>query len=242
MGEARAEVLSDGKLRRRRWLRWGSALLAVVLALGVACALGVRWVGYWLVVSDPLEPADAVVVLAGAFPFRAQEAATVHRRGLAPEVWLLRSRDPAQEAALAQLGWRPEGEERANRYLLEQLGVPTRAIRILDGGVQNTRQEMEQIGRELARTGGRVVVVVTSKPHTRRVRATWHAVVGRSGRVIVRYPDNDPFDAGAWWRSTRDALAVSREVLGLLNVWVGFPVGPGRAESRGLASFLLAFR
>jgi uncharacterized SAM-binding protein YcdF (DUF218 family) len=206
-------------------VRWGSALLSLLLALGVAGVLGVRWVGYWLVVSDPLEPADAVVVLAGAFPFRAQEAAAIHRRGLATEVWLLRSSDPAQEAALAQLGWRPGGEEGLDRRLLEQLGVPGSAIRVLDGGVQNTREEMERIWRELDRTGGRVVVVVTSKPHTRRVRATWHAVVGRRGRAIIRYPGNDPFNAGAWWRSTRDTLAVSREVLGLLNVWTGFPVG-----------------
>jgi uncharacterized SAM-binding protein YcdF (DUF218 family) len=212
-------------------VRWGTAFLAVLLVLGVAGVLGVRWVGYWLVVSDPLEPADAVVVLAGAFPFRVQEAAAIHRRGLATEVWLLRSRDPAQEAALALLGWGPGGEESLDRRLLEQLGVPGAAIRTLEGGVQNTREEMERIWRELDRTGGRIVAVVTSKPHTRRVRATWQAVAGRGGRVIVRHPDNDPFDAGVWWRSTRDTLAVSREVLGLLNVWTGFPVGSNRRGS-----------
>lgn len=190
--------------------------------------LGVRGVGYWLVVSDPLQPAQAVVVLAGDFPFRATEAAALHRRGLAPRVWLLRSGDPARDAALARLGWQPDGEEVADQRLLQQLGVPGSAIRVLDGRVQNTREEMERVWQELDRMGGGAVIVVTSKPHTRRVRATWRAVVGQRGRIIVRHPQDDPFDAGAWWRSTRDALAVSREVLGLLNVSAGFPVGSSR--------------
>jgi hypothetical protein len=45
----------------------------------------------------------------------------------------------------------------------------------------------------------------------------------------VRYASADPYDAQRWWRHTRDALAVSREVFGLLNVWAGFPVQPARA-------------
>jgi hypothetical protein len=29
-----------------------------------------------------------------------------------------------------------------------------------------------------------------------------------------------------WWRNTRDALAVVREILGLINLWAGLPVRP----------------
>jgi len=72
------------------------------------------------------------------------------------------------------------------------------------------------------------VIIVTSKAHSRRVRATWSAVVGNSPRAIIRYAEEEPYQAGRWWRNTRDALDVSREVFGLMNVWAGFPVQPDR--------------
>ena len=35
----------------------------------------------------------------------------------------------------------------------------------------------------------------------------------------------DPFDSAQWWRNSTDAQTVSREWFGMLNAWVGFPVG-----------------
>ena len=70
-----------------------------------------------------------------------------------------------------------------------------------------------------------VVIIVTSKVHTRRVRATWHALVEQRLRAIVR-PASDRYNGAHWWRDTYDALVVSREVFGLMNVWAGFPVKP----------------
>jgi hypothetical protein len=74
------------------------------------------------------------------------------------------------------------------------------------------------------------VIIVTSKAHTRRVRAMRHAVIGERPAAIVRYASDDPFHADRWWRYTRDALDVTREVFGLLTVWAGFPVQPNGSE------------
>ena len=41
---------------------------------------------------------------------------------------------------------------------------------------------------------------------------------------MVRAAPEDPFDPRHWWRNSRDALDVVREVLGLLNAWAGLPV------------------
>ena len=87
---------------------------------------------------------------------------------------------------------------------------------------------MQLVARELKQAGGNRVILVTSKPHTRRVRAIWGALVGNTPEVIVRYAREDPFNPARWWRNTKDALAVSREVLGMMNVWTGFPVQPDR--------------
>jgi hypothetical protein len=61
------------------------------------------------------------------------------------------------------------------------------------------------------------------------VQATWAAIVGASPKAIIRYAREEPYDARGWWRNTRDALDVSREFFGLMNVWAGFPVRPDRS-------------
>jgi uncharacterized SAM-binding protein YcdF (DUF218 family) len=217
--------------RWKRRGRWQSGLLLLLLALlliGGLAYLGVRRCGYWLIVSDPLAPAQAIVVLDGAVPFRAMEAASLYKQGWAPEVWVIQSIFPAEQAALARLDIKVGGEEPISKQVLERLGVPVDSIRVLAAWVQNTREEVQFIAGELERTGGRCVILVTSKPHTRRVRATWRALVGASPHAVVRYATDDPYDPARWWQQTRDALAVSREVFGLINVWAGFPVGQAR--------------
>jgi len=179
-------------------------------------------------VADPLEPAKAIVVLSGRVPFRAMEAASIYREGLASEVWLTKEVVRAEERALGRLGVAVVREEVYNREALERLGVKPEAIRLLGDDVQNTVDEMRLIAGELGRYGGDRVIIVTSKVHSRRVRATWAAIVGASPKAIVRYAREEPYGARGWWRNTRDALDVSREVFGLMNVWAGFPVQPDR--------------
>lgn len=217
--------------KARRWRRYVVAG-ALVAALGLLLFLGVSAAGQWLVVADPLAPAQAIVVLSGHVPFRAMEAGELHRAGWAAEVWLTRSSNPAEEAAMAALGLAMTlGDNSINRAVLERLGVPTAAIRLLGPGVRNTPEELRLVELEMARTGAGRVILVTSKPHSRRVRATWHALVGTTRQAVVRHAASDPFQGRGWWRRTGDALAVSRELFGLLNVWAGFPVRPDSAPA-----------
>lgn len=205
--------------------------MVLVALLGVVAVMlpwGASGLGQWLVIADPLEPATAIVVLSGRVPFRAMEAASIYREGLATEVWLTKEVRTAEELALDRLGVPVVRGDAYNREVLERLGVKPEAIRLLDAGVWNTVDEMRLIAGELGRDGGDRVIIVTSKTHSRRVRATWAAIVGASPRAIVRYAREEPYGAKGWWRNTRDALDVSREVFGLMNVWAGFPVQPDR--------------
>ena len=227
---ARARELSTGEVWTRRAPRVKPALvLLVVLGLaGSLVVLGVNRLGYWLVVADPLEPARAIVVLSGRVPFRAMEAASIYRQGWAPEVWLTKEVRTAEESALDRLGVKVVRGEVYNREVLERLGVPARAIRVLNDGVLNTVDEARLIARELRVSGADRAILVTSKTHSRRVRATWSAIVGAAPQAITRYASDEPYHSESWWRNTRDALDVSREAFGLVNVWVGFPVQPDR--------------
>jgi len=121
-----------------------------------------------------------------------------------------------------------------NREVLERLGVPSGALRLLSDSVQNTVEETQLIARELRANGADKVILVTSKTHSRRVRATWSSITGASPRAIVRYAVEEPYRPESWWRNTRDALDVSREVFGLMNVWAGFPVQPDPQTRHGL--------
>ncbi len=204
--------------RRRAWIA------AAVLVVIMAAAWAIRGVGQWLVVQDALEPAQAIVVLSGRMPVRAREAAEIYREGFAAQVWITRPASPEEE--LRQMGIGFVGEEFYNQRVLIQLGVPTDAIRVLDKPVINTEQEVLEISDALRQEGGSKVIVVTTKPHTRRVKAIWKRLVGNSPRLMVRYASQDGYDGVHWWRRTSDALDVVRELLGLANAWAGFPVQP----------------
>lgn len=204
------------------------ALLPIPLLLLAIFVWGITRVGQWLIVEDPLEPSRAIVVLGGHLPFRSMEAARIYQRGLAQEVWLTEGARPAEQAALKKLGILYIPEEIYNREVLERMGVPSQSIRLLGDAPRNTAEEILVIARELRKAGGTRAILVTSKPHSRRVKATWRALVGDMLQAEVRYPTDEPYDPSHWWKNADDALAVSREVFGLLNIWAGFPVRPDR--------------
>jgi len=207
----------------RRLLRMAVAF-AVLLVLLAASVVAFRATGRWLVRPDPLGPADVIAVLSGGMPARAEEAGRIFQIGYAHEVWITRPVSPVDE--LAHMGISYAGEEDYSREVLIHEGVPAQAIRILLEPIVDTQQEVEEISREARAEGDRSVMIVTSPQHTRRVKALWRKLVGRNPELIVRDAPQDAFDADHWWRNTRDAFSVVRELMGLLNVWTGLRVHP----------------
>ncbi len=209
---------------KRKILR--QSILTMAVAVSLACA--VLWVlarlGSWLIVEDVLEPAHAVVVLSGRMPLRAREAAKLYGQGFAARVWITHAASPAEE--LRQMNIDYVGEEFYNQRVLMYMGVPADAIRVLEKPILNTEDEVWVVADELRREEGKKVILVTSKVHTRRVKAIWEARIGQNPRAFVRSASEDRYDEAHWWRNTTDALDVAREVLGLANVWAGFPLRP----------------
>jgi uncharacterized SAM-binding protein YcdF (DUF218 family) len=198
-------------------------LTASALFLGVA--IFAFWgAGDWLIREDPLAPADLICVLSGSMPYRAEEAAAIERQGYARDVWVSRPVAPTKE--LTRLGIHYVGEEDYNHEILVYEGVPEMSIRILPDAIVNTEQEIEELAREMRFEHKTKAIIVTSPEHTRRVRAIWRRTVGTQPQAIVRAARQDPFDSRHWWRNTADAFAVVHEIMGLLNVWTGFPVRP----------------
>lgn len=203
----------------RRWL-----FLGAILVVLVGAAVVFFGVGRWLVVEDPLVHADVIVVLSGRLPERAIEAARLYKAGYADQVWISPPPSPAEELKTMHIAFL--GEDFYNEKVLIAMRVPPDSIRILDQPDVNTEAEVRQISETLRSGQLHSAIVVTSKPHTRRVRTIWRELVGADLRLIVRYPEDDAYDGAHWWRHTRDGLDVMRETLGLLNAWAGFPARP----------------
>jgi uncharacterized SAM-binding protein YcdF (DUF218 family) len=204
---------------RRYYARRSSGLGLLLLIAFIFCFF---YVGRWLIVEDPLDHAQAIAVLSGRMPLRVLEAARLYRAGYAPEVWLTHSTEPGK--SLQEMGLKYLGEEDYDREILIHEGVPSGAIHVLEPPILNTADEIIAIKFALNAPVLRTVIIVTSKPHTRRVHTLWRVLTHGEGRIIVRASPTDPFDAQHWWRNTTDALDVVREILGLLNAWTGLPL------------------
>jgi uncharacterized SAM-binding protein YcdF (DUF218 family) len=212
-------------IRQREHKRnWRIPLAFVLLALIVCGVIAFRGLGRWLVREDSPAHADAIVVLSGGLPSRAEGAAKYFALGYAGEVWITRPEGPADE--FKALGIPYSGEEEYSRQVLIHMHVPENDVSILPGTINNTQQEVEEIARELRKENKGSVIIVTSPQHTRRVKALWKKLADKNLTATVTAAPDDTFDAEHWWRNTRDALSVVREILGLLNVWAGLPVHP----------------
>jgi DUF218 domain len=222
------------KSQRRR------PVLVLLLLLLILAIFAVRNLGHWLIKQDALEHADAIVVLSGGLPYRAEGAAEIFKGGYAPDVWVSLPAGPQKQ--LEDMGIHFVGEEEYDRQVLIHQGVPESHISFFPREIVNTEEEIAEIAVQMRAQGKHTVIIVTSPEHTRRVRALWNAIAGKAPandpanspandskgdlKAIVRAAPTDPFDADHWWRTTRDSLAVARETLGLMNVWSGLPVRP----------------
>lgn len=215
-----ADIPTESKPGRRAWLIAGGILLVLI----VAAATLFLTIGRWLTVEDPLSHADVIVVLSGDLPQRAIEAARVYHAGYAGEIWISPPVSPVDDLKTMNIAYL--GEDFYNEKVLMAKGVPPDSIRILDEPDANTEAEVRQIAADLHMMDLHSAIIVTSKPHTRRVRTIWRKLVGDDPRMMVHYGDDDPYDGAHWWRHTRDALDVVRETLGVLNAWAGFPLRP----------------
>jgi uncharacterized SAM-binding protein YcdF (DUF218 family) len=208
-------------------------LAAAMLGLFLAFLLGrmaLGWFGKWLAVADSLEPASAIVVLGGYLPYRAMEAAAIYHQGLAPEIWLTKYRQGAEEDVLARLGIDVTPEYAFSHRVLERLGVPTCDILVIESPCLDTEGEIRQAALlTQARQKKEPIILVTSKCHARRVKVLWKALAGRSYPGIVRYTEQDPFLPDRWFLNSRDAQAVAHELFGLLNILFGFPIRAHRS-------------
>jgi len=212
----------------RSWRRWPLVIATVLFVLVQLGPWLLGSLGLWLVVEDEVGDADVIFVHSGGIPFRAMEAAELYRSGHAPEVWIASLRPSDRSRALERLGVRMPGPRYWQYQVLQRLGIPSDAIRVLEEQVMNTSDEIDAVRSEMRRLDRSSVILVTSKVHSRRVHTLWNQADDPSIVGTVRWSRADPFDPAQWWTNTTDGEDVIRELAGLVNAWTGAGWRPER--------------
>ena len=189
-----------------------------------ACLWLVAWVGARaLIVSAPLERADAIVVLSGSSTLkeRTEHAARLYSENRAPKILLTNDNQ--------QGGW--SSAEQRNPYFYEittrelvRLGVPGENIEVIPSPAASTFDEALYVSDYAKSHNLRSILIVTSAYHSRRARWIFQdALDGTNTRIGM-----DPVETGhqtpkpaTWWAHRRGWQLVFVEYLKLINYLCG---------------------
>jgi uncharacterized SAM-binding protein YcdF (DUF218 family) len=165
----------------------------------------------WWVVDEPLQKAQAIVVLGGdnVMGDRVRRAVELYHAGWAPRVVLsgISFRSYFSETTFME-------KEAVN------LGVSREDLILFPHAGDSTIDEALALRRALAGRNFRKIIVVTSNYHTRRARRVFHAVYRRHGtQVVVSAAPDSEFNPGAWWRQRRSRTLMGLELLKSLHGW-----------------------
>jgi uncharacterized SAM-binding protein YcdF (DUF218 family) len=202
----------------KRHLTRAALVLAVVFILGT---IALSRLGAFLVVSDPLQPADAIVVLGGTMYERQLEAVDLYKAGLAPRICLFREIADYGERELMARGIPFLRAVDVQIDAMEKLGVPRSAITIL-AEAGSTADEAAHVRDLVQRDHLSTLIIVTSKQHTRRARLVMRRRLASTGvTVMVRPSSYDRAEVEHWWRERATLRFTLFESQRLLAYWIG---------------------
>jgi uncharacterized SAM-binding protein YcdF (DUF218 family) len=204
-------------LRARVWQSQSGGIISSLLSLVfvvVLCAVLylargplLRLVGESWVVEDPLERADAIIVLSddNFYADRAARAADLYRHNLAPLV-VASGRRLRPYAGIAEL---------MEHDLIER-GVPKDRILVFPHNADNTKEEAQALLQPAVERKWRSVIVVTSNYHTRRARYIFLKMFPQQIAISVAASKGDDFDPEHWWQTRKSLKELTREVAGMV--------------------------
>jgi uncharacterized SAM-binding protein YcdF (DUF218 family) len=201
-------------------------LVTLIVLLALACLAVLvhrpllRAAGRALVVDDPRERADAVVVVAGHTPSREAMAAALFRDGWAPRLVVSRQSVPGRVQQLLDMGIRRLDFQGESVAALEKYGVPRDAIVTLDQPVEITETELRAVAALARDRGWRRLILVTTPFHARRVQLVWRRESGGAIEDRLAVVSDECGAGDAWWRRRRCSEAVLHEYLGLLALYL----------------------
>jgi hypothetical protein len=211
-------------------LRWRQLRLpGLVVLVGVLAAVPIirgsmlRAAGRALVVDEPLEPVDAIVVPQWAGAAGAIDAADLVRGGIAPRVMLLPEPSTPAEQELTRRGIPYVNGNATLVRLLYALGVT--GVEVIADSAAGTEAEGRVLLSWCDRRQVRSIIVVSSPDHSRRLRRVLHRALRSSAtKVIVRSARYSAFAPDSWWMTRDGARTEIVELQKLLFDVVRHPI------------------
>jgi uncharacterized SAM-binding protein YcdF (DUF218 family) len=187
---------SSGRFRKGCLFAIGGVpgLFALFLSILAGIFIILWALGGILITGDPLNTADAVVLLSGGGTERMEEAVHLYKDRFAKSFILT---DP-------YLGTSDTGPKYS--VLQEQeaksLGIPSEAILVTPVHPNNTVGEVQELRQFLEERSIQSCIVVTDPYHTFRTRLILHDVFkGSSIKVMVRPVRAHWYQSQSWWTS-----------------------------------------
>ena len=180
-------------------------LLVVVVGIIAVLLFTAMNLGNLLHEDDPLQHADAIVVLAATIVARPLEAADLYQRGYAPIIVITREEPEPGVKEVQQRGIAVPAKADITHDVFLKLGIPESAIIIPDRIHDNTAQEAQTFRALATQHGWHRIIVVTSVYHTRRAGfAVRRELKGTGIDVEVHATRYEPMHPDRWWTSRED--------------------------------------
>jgi uncharacterized SAM-binding protein YcdF (DUF218 family) len=200
-----------------------ATILIIVAAMPSARRPMLRAAGSLLVVDDPLEESDVIVVPQWTGLSGALDAADLVRNGLATRVAVIGERPSAAEEELMRRHVSYRSGSGAQVEVLQSLGVKhLELIPVTDGG---TTAESSLLPVWCRIRQYRRVIVVSSPDHSRRLKRALTRVQGDSPKWIVHSARYASFAPDIWWESRE---GVRTAVVELQKLLLDFALHPFR--------------
>jgi len=210
--------------RRPRWAILGAVALSAFAMVAVRSIREpvLRVAGWTLVVSEPVAPADVIVLSLYSGGAGALEAADLVQSGISKRVAVFMDPRSLEDREFIRRGLRYEDEGARQIRQLASLGVAdVMRIPTIEGGSEGEGQALPQWCDEHQLQS---IVFVADRDHSRRVRRVLDRTMkGHSTRVTVQPARYSNFDPDRWWETRR---GVAAELVGLQKLLLDVVLHP----------------
>ncbi|GAC1644283.1 MAG: hypothetical protein NVS4B8_14850 [Herpetosiphon sp.] len=189
-------------------------LIAVAFVFGLSRGLWLPLIGYFLAVSDPLQPVDAVVPLAGDRD-RVTSAVQLFDQGFAR--WFVLT-DMVATTLPSDTTY-----VQVMRKEIVKRGIPSDRIAAAPNIAASTFREALNVRQLAQQQKWHSLLVVTSPYHTRRTRLMFQHIFHGTGILVIVRPSEDSFyQPSVWWKSYNGRHATEQEYSKLLLYLLGY--------------------
>jgi uncharacterized SAM-binding protein YcdF (DUF218 family) len=184
----------------------------ILAGIGLFCLCSALFVlgalGNFLVVNEPLQPADAVVVLSGGELDRLEKAVNIIKAEKARYLILTETQETTES------GWKTADYLASEAH---QRGIPVPQIVITRKVATNTQEEAIATLDILKERGWNTLIVVTDPYHTRRSQLIFQRVLSKEPVEFIVVSSKEPrLNVWLWYLDRDSRNSVVREFISLL--------------------------